>query len=204
MNEEEIRKEVEEKLNTIVDAAKDESQKVFESAKRFYDAKTEDDPKETEDAMNMALDKLKEVLNKGVEAVKGLFPEDAEKEEAKTGDLKKVYDAAVLKVKNLYEGVANNPDVQKTMAEVSDAVSKSAGKASETVKNVWEDEKVQSAVNTVKESAGKLYDAAKDGYDKAMENPAVKDTVDTVKRGFAYAADKVTKLFEELTNKEDK
>ena len=40
--------------------------------------------------------------------------------------------------------------------------------------------------------------------ESVWENPAVKDTVDTVKRGFAYAADKVTKLFEELTNKEDK
>ena len=38
--------------------------------------------------------------------------------------LKNVYDTAAEKVKSIYEGVAENPNVQKKMAEISDAASR--------------------------------------------------------------------------------
>lgn len=189
------------RIKKVMDAAKEESQKVFESAKKFCSSASGGAQKTSEEFSEeeqKAADALKNIWDRAAGAVAGFVQDPRLKE---TGEkaleaMKRMQKEYAEKLQDFYGKMKENPDVQKTMANWNESFSRGMDKAASSAKKAYD-----TAMSN--ESVNKFVQSAKEGYQKFASDPEVKKAGKTIRKGFTVAADTIAKTLHEWLDDDD-
>lgn len=206
----ETMEEAHDEVQKVLDRAVEETDKAIYNAKQAY--------AENKDKLN--LDKVKELGTTAAETLNRVFndamsklnemkndPENQEKLNDAKEKLTNLYQTAVTKVKEGYDGLKNNEDLQQKLTDAGDKVKEMAGKGADALRktydDVMKDPKVADAADKVKDVADKGINAVKKTYDDVMKDPKVQKTVDQTKKGIVNAAEKAAESLKNWLTPDD-